>query len=567
MRDSPLWQTRLRFLPTSFAHTFWIGLALCAAITITVAAYFWIVDHPHPLNWDEAYYFNQVSGEVWTLEHLGKRRFLSALFRADSSRPPLYHWLALPIAFQFGSHPIPLRLTSLFYLWVSLVAIYRTGQRLAGVSAGAFAVLFLMLCPRILESGKVFSTESPLYLTLAVTMYFLFRDWSREAKPASWSWIGLGIALGLGALAKVTFVVIVAPMILLASVLSEFGVIRSPSVLHLAKASGLGLVILAPWWLLNYRQALGFARFSAEFMRSSVGTPGELATLVNWMSVVMQSGFGIPLALLVMAIVLSFGYQVARKQIQLDRIQMAALGVCLAGCIPLIWLAISGNNHNPRLISPIFFPLAVILGQIAVATRWTTSRILATILTAVLVFQWVVTVFPSPGALRYKSQEAVERLRPWKNEATQRLLWLNPATVMQRREQWDWGQLRSLCQQRQQLKPKIATLGNIDRINEPHINFPWIQAGQSIQVVELWRSASGQPIDWEQVMEIAKDSDAIVTQPISEDLELDGMASSDSQYNHEFISRLQADPQFEKPIVLNMGRFNPVKIFVFFRRT
>jgi 4-amino-4-deoxy-L-arabinose transferase-like glycosyltransferase len=566
MSDIPIQKPPLRFPLKTFGSGFWIGFTLCAAIALTIAAYFWIVAHPHPLNWDEAYYINRVSGDVWTLEHLGKRRFLVDLFHADSARPPLYRWLAFPTAFLWGSHPIPLRLTALFFFWVSLGAIYRTAQRLAGATAGAFAVFFLMLSPRVLESGKAFLTEYPLYLTLAATLYFLFRDWSRDAKPDSLSWIGLGIALGLGALAKVTFVAIAAPTILLAAILSRLGIIGSPSVLYLAKASGLGLAILAPWWLLNYRSAWGFTRFSADFMRSSVGPKGEWATIVNWMSVVVQSGLGIPLAFLTLAIVISFGYQLSRKQVRLDRTQIAALGVCLAGCLPLILLTAFGNNHNPRLISPAFFPLAVILGTIAVATRWTTSRVLATIATAVLAFQLVTIVAPSPGDPHYKSAAAVESMRPWKNQATKRLLWLNPAMVMQRREQWDWGQFRDLCLKHQLPLPKVATLGNIDRLNEPPINFPWIQAGQYIQVVELWRSASGEPIDWERVMSITRESDAIITQPLLEDLKLDPMASSDSQHNNELITRLQTDPEFEKPIVLKMGRFNPVEVFVFFHR-
>jgi 4-amino-4-deoxy-L-arabinose transferase-like glycosyltransferase len=566
MNDRPIENPPFRFPPQVFGQSFWIGFALCSAIALTITAYFWIVDHPHPLNWDEAYYLNRVSGDLWKLEHLGKRRFLAALFREDATRPPLYRWLAFPCAFLFGVHPIPLRLTALSCFWVSVGAIYLTAQRLAGATAGVFAVFFLMLSPRILESSKAFLTEYPLYLTLAATIYFLFRDWGGDAKPGSWSWIGLGVALGLGVLAKVTFVAIAAPMLLLAAILSGFRIVRSPSVLHLAFASSLGLAILAPWWWLNYRPALGFARFSADFMRSSVGPKGEWGTIVNWMSVVVQAGLGIPLALLALMIVILFGYQLARKQVAIDRTQMAALGVCLAGCLPLILLAAFGNNHNPRLISPTFFPLAVILGTIAVATRWTTSRILATIATAILMFQLVVIVAPSPGDPHYKSEASVESMRPWKNEATKRLLWLNPAMVMQRREQWDWGQFRALCQTHQLPLPKVATLGNIDRINDPPINFPWVQAGEYIQIVELWRSASGQPIDWQQVMSIARQNDAIITQPISEDSELDRMANADSQYNNEFIARLQADSQFEKPLVLQMGRFEPVEIFVFFRR-
>lgn len=559
-------QTRRRFLPTPFSSRFWVIFALCGAIVLTVASYFWIVAHPHPLNWDEAYYLNRVSGDVWTLDNLGKREFVKALFYEDPARPPLYRILAWPSAILFGARPFALRLTSLFFFWVSLGLIFLTTRRFGGAAAGAFAILFLSLCPRVFSPTKIFLTEYGLYLTLAATLYFLLRDWGREAQPNSRSWIGLGIALGLGALAKLTFIAIVAPTILCAAILSGFGIVRSPSVGQLAKACGLGFVILAPWWLLNYQHAWGFARFSSSFTISSVGQKGELGTIAKWLGVVVQSGLGIPVALLVLAICISFGIQLARKRVRFDRTQLAALGVCLAGCLPLVLLAASGNNHNPRLIAPAFFPFAILLGTIAAEIGWLTSKVLGSIALALLTAQLVFTVAPSPGAPRYKSDAAVYYATPWRSPKMYRLLWVNPGTVMLHQEQWDWGQLRELCQQRQLPQPKVATLGSIDTINEPQINFPWVQAGQSIEVVELWRATSGEAIDWQKVMEMARDSDVVVTQPIPKNLELDGVASADSQHNKEFIARLRADPHFEQPIPLKMGRFDPVRIFVFFHK-
>lgn len=566
MSDLSLPQRRRRFLLVPFSSQFWVGFALCGAIALTVASYFWIVAHPHPLNWDEAYYLNRVSGDVWTLDNLGKRAFVRALFHEDPARPPLYRLLALPSAILFGARPFVLRLTSLFFFWVSLGLIFLTARRLGGAATGAFAVLFLALCPRVFNPAKAFLTEYSLYLTLAATLYFLLRDWGREAKPNSRSWMGLGLALGLGALAKLTFVAIVAPTILCAAILSGFGIVRSPSWGQLAKACSLGSIVLAPWWLLDYQHAWGFARFSSSFTISSVGSQGELGTIAKWFGVVVQSGLGIPVALLVLAIALSFAIQLARKQVRFDRTQWAALGVCLAGCLPLVLLAASGNNHNPRLIAPAFFPFAVILGTIAAETGWLTSKALGSIAVTLLTVQLVFTVAPSPGAVRYKSREVVYYAIPWRPPEMQRLLWVNPGTVMLRQEQWDWGQLRELCQQHQLRQPKIATLGSIDTINEPQIHFPWIQTGQSIDIVELWRSTSGEAIDWEKVMEMARDSDVVVTQPIPKDLQLHRVARADSQHNPEFIARLQADPQFEEPIALRMGRFKPVRIFVFFRK-
>jgi 4-amino-4-deoxy-L-arabinose transferase-like glycosyltransferase len=554
----------VRFKPTIALSSprFWIGFSLFSLIVLTVAAYFWIVAHPHPINWDEALYFNRVQGDVWTLKNLGKRKFIEVLWSQNRSRPPLYRLLALPVGLLFGTNPFILRLTSLLYLWLTLGFVFLTVRRIGGSNAGAAIAIALPLCPVILKPSMFFFTEYSLYLPIAATLYFLLRDWNREQQRTS-TWIGLGIALGLGSLAKVTFATIAGPMMLAAVILSGLKLVRTPSLRHLFSASGLGIAILLPWWILNWKPAWEFAQYSAQFVRSSVGPAGHPYTLVKWLSVVVQTGFGIPVALLVLAITVTFIVQLWRKRIKLDRTQATALCVCASGFVPLWLLAAVGDNHNPRLIAPSFFPLMAAVGIFAALTHWTTTRWLSGTAAALLACQLLIIVTPSPGDPQYKSEAAGMAGAPWQTPKTARLLQLNPASVMRRSNLWDWTQLRSLCLERQLTQPKVAYLGNIDRINAPQINFPWIQAGQNITVTELWRSASGEAIDWSEIMAIVRDSDVAIVQPVDSGTYAEKEAgAADSQHNNELIARVRATGEFEE-ISLTMGRFEPVELLVF----
>jgi 4-amino-4-deoxy-L-arabinose transferase-like glycosyltransferase len=409
-----------------------------------------------------------------------------------------------------------------------------------------------------------FFTECGLYLSIAATLYFLLRDWNREQQRTS-TWIGLGIALGLGSLAKVTFATISGPMMLTAVILSGLKLVRTPTLRHLFSASALGITILLPWWILNGKAAWAFAQYSAKFVRSSVGPAGHPYTLLKWLSVVVQTGFGIPVALLLLAIIVTFIVQLWRKRIQLDRTQTTVLCVCASGFVPLWLMAAVGDNHNPRLIAGSFFPLLVAVGLFAALTRWTTARWLSGTAAALLACQLLIVVTPSPGDPQYKSAAAGLAGAPWQKPATARLLQLNPASVMRRSDQWDWTQLRSLCLQRQLTQPNVVYLGNIDRINAPQINFPWIQAGRDISVTELWRSASGEAIDWPKIMGMVRDSNVVITQPVPQDKASSQSAgAADSQHNNELIARVRATGEFEE-IPLKMGRFEPTELVAFIK--
>jgi hypothetical protein len=203
--------------------------------------------------------------------------------------------------------------------------------------------------------------------------------------------------------------------------------------------------------------------------------------------------------------------------------------------------------------------------MLAALTGWTTSRWLASVATVLLVVQLVVTISPSPGAPRYKSDAAMYQMISWRNPTTQRQLWLNPGTVMLRHDAWDWSPLRELCRKYRYPHPKIAYLGNIDRINFPSITFPWIQLGEDVKATQLWHTDSGVPIDWDNAMAAIDKSNVVISQVVPENWQSNSVEALDSQYNNELIKRLRSNSQFSDPIELTMGKFEPTPIVVFFR--
>ena len=81
----------------------------------------------------------------------------------------------------------------------------------------------------------------------------------------------------------------------------------------------------------------------------------------------------------------------------------------------------------------------------------------------------------------------------------------------------------------------------------------------------IWRYGQG-PIDWQKVIGSAEQSDIVMTAPhyVGELADNRGM---DNQYNAEFAGRLSSDPLFRSPISLEMGRFEPVEVLVFVKKS
>jgi len=553
MSSVSTYQSWIRQSAKVIRREFWIALAFLTLSTISITAVFWIFAHPYGTNWDETQSINRVYRDAQSFQRGGVLELIRVLLREDRSRPSAFRILVLPVTLFFGVSPTILRILSLMFLWVTFLFTYLAGKRIAGSMAGGFTVAFLAICPILIEANMRFYVDYPLYLAIAAMLYFLFLDWNSD-QPVAYSWIGLGIAMGLGGLAKPTIVFIAAPIMLLTLLLSWRRIIIRPSPISVVKASGLAFAVMLPWWVFNFKLALTKAFSSGRFFRHSLGPKGSVETLVKWLYVFAQSMLGPALTLLTLAILITFVVKLSRKRIKLDVTTSTAIAVCLAGALPLLIVAAFGTNHNVRLIAPTLFPLALAIGIIATATRWTTSRSLAAISAAIVGFQLTIILSSSSGEQRYHSGEA----------ADQKLLWGNPTTVMLKAKQWDWSKLRQLCQDHQIPQPSIAYLGNTGTFNIPQITYPWIEAKEEIVVTWLWNYEKGL-INWDTVMKSVDSSDVVLTIPGLVGNPIDKQYL-DNQHNADLLQRLQNNPQFSQPVVLQMEPSEAAQVLVFFRK-
>ena len=102
-------------------------------------------------------------------------------------------------------------------------------------------------------------------------------------------------------------------------------------------------------------------------------------------------------------------------------------------------------------------------------------------------------------------------------------------------------------------------------MNPPQINLPLAKRNLKADVRLLWRYEMG-PMDWEKLMQAAAECDVVVTAPgfvgrIATKNHLD------NEHNAEFVRRLEQDGRFEGPVRMKIGKYDPVELVIFFRRS
>jgi hypothetical protein len=404
-----------------------------------------------------------------------------------------------------------------------------------------------------------FGTDAPLYLATSAMLYYLFVHWSSPTERWS-TWVGLGLALGLGFWSKASFIAIALPVLAFAVIVDFRKHGNIAGVAFLCKAGALAGSIAAPWWLLNIRQAISYAKYSRGFVRDSLGSP-SLATWARWLNSVVQCllGHGVSVVIAVIAIMFLWKAVVKREKI-LDGLQRNAAGACACAAMPIVLAQLSGTNHLLRHISPAVIPLAITVGVMADQTGWTRSKASLAISSVLFLVQLLMiiypVVFPNTGPVELGF---VNGAPPWR--------------VMVRFDQWNWKPVHDISANCGLETPTISYLGAGRAFDPPHIESPWVEDPASADVSAsrlpypnwLWRYEDG-PLDWRKVMEGADHSDIVVTAPGYVG-EVSNKEDLDNQHNVEFADRLSHDPLFQAPVHLTMGRFAPVDVLVFLKST
>ena len=538
---------------------YWRIFAAAAVTVIIVAAIRWSFDHPYGIQWDEAIYFNDVQIDLQRLQD-GRLSTLGGRILIKSyGRPPAFRILALPFLALFGFHPTVARSVSLVCFALSSWFIYLATRRITNRAAGAFAVLVFALSPEVVSASIFFSTDAPLYLATAAMLYYMFGYWDDNTELPS-NWIGLGLAIGLGLLSKASFLAIVLPVLAFWIVICHLDLRRAPPWAWRFKVAALAGFVAGPWWLLNITPAMVIAQLGRGFVRNSLGPP-SVATWLKWLNTVFQGLMGHGVSILIGLIVITWLIEtILRKSIALDLFQRLALGACACAGLPIVLAQLSGTNHLLRHISPALIPFAIAVGIFADNVGWPRMRAAIAVSTVLLCGQLLLIVAPvlipnsRPVGLRF-----VNGSLPWE--------------VMIRFDQWNWRPVRDISYNCGVPRPRISYLGGGREFDIPHIEFPWAAQATSVHsavldfpdVSWLWRYEQG-PIEWQKVMALSEQSDVVLTAPHYVG-ERENKEDLDNEHNAEFASRLSQDPRFGTPIRLEMGRFEPVTVLVFPKKT
>jgi hypothetical protein len=105
------------------------------------------------------------------------------------------------------------------------------------------------------------------------------------------------------------------------------------------------------------------------------------------------------------------------------------------------------------------------------------------------------------------------------------------------------------------------------------MQYPWVTAATATRsatfalpdVTWLWRYEDG-PLDWSKVMGDARQSDIVLTAPHYVG-EVKNKEDLDNHYNADFADRLSHDEGFGGPVRIKMGRFEPVEMDLFLKKS
>lgn len=539
--------------------TFWILFATATVLVIILAAVPWSLAHPFGIHWDEAQYFNEALIDVQRLQNgklltLGRRILLWS-----GGIPPAYRILAVPFLALFGFHTTTARFLSMAWFVIGAIFVYLATRRIASRAAGAFAVLIFVLSPEVVSASIFFGTDTSLYLATSAMLYYLFVCWSDGSRHSA-NWIGLGLSIGLGFLSKVSFIPIAVPVLGYWLIRSRYGKFHLPSLALHWKAGALAFLVAAPWWSLNYRSAMTATKLARDFVRHSLGPP-SLATWTLWLSTVLQCLLGHGVSIVIGVVLITcFIKLLVSKVIVPSPLQKAVLGACVCAGTPLVFAQLCGTNHLLRHISPAVIPLAIAVGILFDAVTLNQSKAYLALCGVLFGAQLLMIVSP----VLFPNNRPVDL-----GFVTGGLPW----RVMVRFDQWDWRPVKDIGHDCGIENPKISFLGSGRAFDPPQIQYPWVAAASSTrearldfpEVTWLWRYEDG-ALDWQKVMNAIGHSDMVLTAPHYVG-EVRNKEDLDNQYNGEFADRLAQDSRFRGPIRIAMGRFEPVEVMVFLKKT
>ena len=331
------------------------GLALAVFLGTVLG---WILRHPEVSGWDQIGYADELQRDLLARARDGLGGLRDSLFLEARHHPPGARLLGLPLGLAGHADMTALRLLACAMSLLTALLVGLTARRAAGTAAGLLAAAAYLLAPVTLFSAEDFLSEAVLMPALAGLLWCLAREVTKEA---GWGTAAvMGLCLGAGALARLSFVPQVAPVLALGLGLVAW---RDPARLgQLTLAGMLAALVAWPHYALNAGRYIGYARFALEDWSSHelkadswLGYPG------NWLAFVADWAFGpflavgFVLGLAALALLAWQGRPAGWRWAPLGAAWRArpGLGIALVAlllAVPPVLGHFLASNHNPRFL-------------------------------------------------------------------------------------------------------------------------------------------------------------------------------------------------------------------------
>ena len=231
------------------------------------------------------------------------KRFFSYVKQLAWERyvPPGYRLAAL-ITFPLGTPNIKiLRCLALLSFISTAALLFLSGKMIANRCAGVLWATVFCFSTGSFVASMHFGTETVLYPAVAGLLYAIARLF-RNGQPDALTITVLAFSTGVGALSKLSFFVILVPMIGAAMLVVLPINRRWQSWRSILLAIGFGILASLPWWVENWAPAIAYGKFASAFYRHDFPWISEAATEL----------FGIPLLLFITYALIN--KQIRRKQ-------------------------------------------------------------------------------------------------------------------------------------------------------------------------------------------------------------------------------------------------------------
>jgi len=518
-------------------HRFWTFFTIGVLLITSMLMARWIFTHPYPVGWDEASYINRAYKDFYAFEDRGILGLAKALLVHQRTKPPAYRLAILPVSLTIGPKPILLRFSSVLLFMFSVCLIYRTVALLSGHSAGCLAVALVTTCESVVQTCTRFYTEPTLFIAMSATLYFLAREAVGKTNGVI-GFLGLSCALALGALAKLSYLVVISPALLIFGISLVFGSHKDLSRARFLKACAFSVLFVSPFYALNILRYIAYAKYAAsDWVGHSLQASSHFGYTLTWLDLLRKTGGYVVTSFLAIVITSLVLRLIRQRKLGLNKQQAIMLIGCLSGAMLFFAFHFTGNNQNPRFLTHAFFPMIAalaILSQKLSLTRGFPALLLAVIIST----QPVGQLWPLVGPNLFGAYP-------------------KPTS---RPNQYDWDRFYNFVTPRFSENPRIAYLGLGSTYNRAQIAYPWVRRNQRVLVKQLYSSSQGD-IKWDEIFQIIDDMDIVLTIP-----NYSGWNDRDNLYNEIFAKKLVGDTRFMEPVTVSLSDHKDETVLVFFHK-